>query len=318
MKVLLAVDQSRNSLAAARWVQALSLPAGSVLYLMHVFELKQWPEWPLFGNAQEFQEKLLPLRAKATVKAQRFITRMAESFHGQRSLKVQPNVIEGIPGAEILRTVEEYPMDLVVVGTKGLSGMKRFLLGSVSEWVLNESPCSVLVVRGQPRWTSRKTRGMRVLFATDGSHDAKMAIMLLKRLNLPKSAHVTIFHAAETSASLTTMATLTAHVDVVQLAEAIKRRGEQAGERLLQEARRELGRRTFCVESKMTKGHAAEEILKAAKRFRSDLVVVGSKGLTGLRRFLLGSVAHKVACHAPCSVMVVRQPLARGKSQKSK
>ncbi len=318
MKVLLAVDQSRNSLAAVRFIQCLPLPAGSVLFLLHVFELKQWPEWPLFGDVQEFQEKVARLRAKAAAKARRFISRMAESFHGQRKLEVRTKAVEGIPGAEILTAIEEYSNDLVVVGSKGLSGMKRFLLGSVSEWVLNESSCSVLVVRGQPRWTSRKTRGMRVLFATDGSHDAKMAITLLKRLNLPKSAHVTIFHVVDTSASLTTMATLTAHVDVAQLAEAITRTGEQAGERLLQEARRELGRRTFCVESKMTKGHAAEEILKAAKRFRSDLVVVGSKGLTGLRRFLLGSVAHKVARHASCSVMVVRQPLARGKSQKNK
>ena len=57
----------------------------------------------------------------------------------------------------------------------------------------------------------------------------------------------------------------------------------------------------------------AEEILKATKRTRADLVVVGSKGLTGLRRFLLGSVAHKVARHASCSVLVVRQSGPEGK-----
>ncbi len=65
----------------------------------------------------------------------------------------------------------------------------------------------------------------------------------------------------------------------------------------------------------MEEEHAAEEILKAAKRIRADLIVVGSKGLTGLRRFLLGSVAHKVARHAPCAVIVVQQAVPDEKSQ---
>ena len=54
---------------------------------------------------------------------------------------------------------------------------------------------------------------------------------------------------------------------------------------------------------------AAEEILKASQRIRADLVVMGSKGLTGLRRILLGSVSHKVVRYAKCSVLVVRQKL---------
>jgi hypothetical protein len=65
----------------------------------------------------------------------------------------------------------------------------------------------------------------------------------------------------------------------------------------------------------MEEEHAVEEILKAAKRICADFIVVGSKGLTGPRRFLLGSVAHKVARHAPCSVIVVRQAVPDEKSQ---
>lgn len=65
----------------------------------------------------------------------------------------------------------------------------------------------------------------------------------------------------------------------------------------------------------MEEEHAAEEILKAAMRSRADLIVVGSKGLTGLRRFLLGSVAPKVARHAPRSVIMVRQAVPDEKTQ---
>lgn len=143
MKILLAVDQSRNALAAARWAQGLPLPAGSILYLLHVFELKQWPEWSAFDDARQFQKKVSTVWEKATTKARRFIDRLADSFPRPR-LEVQANVAEGIPGAEILTAVEQHSIDLVVVGTKGLSGIKRFLLGSVSEWVLSDAPCSVM------------------------------------------------------------------------------------------------------------------------------------------------------------------------------
>lgn len=305
MNVLLAVDQSRHSLAAARWVQGLHLPAGSVLSLLHVFELQQWPELPLFGDVQQFQEKLVPLRTKATAKARRFINRMAESFRGQR-LEVQANVVEGLPGGEILAAIAQHPIDLVVVGTKGLSGIKQFLLGSVSEWVLSDAHCSVLMVRGQPRWTGRKARNMRVLLATDGSRDSKRAVTLLKNLNLPKAADLTIIHVVRGHPTLTTAAWLTGHMDATQLAEDMKRTLEQAGKQLLQETQQALSKKKLGVDILLTHGHAAEEILKTAKRSRADLIVVGSKGLTGLRRFLLGSTSHKVARHAPCSVLVVR------------
>jgi nucleotide-binding universal stress UspA family protein len=53
-------------------------------------------------------------------------------------------------------------------------------------------------------------------------------------------------------------------------------------------------------------GDPAEAILKVAEETRADLIVVGNKGMTGARRFLLGSVPNKVSHHAPCSVIIVR------------
>ncbi|MHB8659371.1 MAG: universal stress protein [Solirubrobacteraceae bacterium] len=53
-------------------------------------------------------------------------------------------------------------------------------------------------------------------------------------------------------------------------------------------------------------GDAADAILDVAEEQRSDLIVVGNKGMTGAKRFLLGSVPNKVSHHAPCSVLIVR------------
>jgi nucleotide-binding universal stress UspA family protein len=54
-------------------------------------------------------------------------------------------------------------------------------------------------------------------------------------------------------------------------------------------------------------GDPAEVIIEIANEQQADLIVVGSRGLTGIKRFLLGSVSNKVSHHAPCSVMIVRR-----------
>jgi nucleotide-binding universal stress UspA family protein len=76
---------------------------------------------------------------------------------------------------------------------------------------------------------------------------------------------------------------------------------------LLDAARTEaVGAGVREVETFARQGDAADAILDVAEEQRSDLIVVGNKGMTGARRFLLGSVPNKVSHHAPCSVLIVR------------
>jgi nucleotide-binding universal stress UspA family protein len=60
------------------------------------------------------------------------------------------------------------------------------------------------------------------------------------------------------------------------------------------------------VETYARQGDAADAIIDIAEEQRCDLIVVGNKGMTGAKRFLLGSVPNKVSHHAPCSVLIVR------------
>jgi nucleotide-binding universal stress UspA family protein len=76
---------------------------------------------------------------------------------------------------------------------------------------------------------------------------------------------------------------------------------------LLERARAEaLGGGVALVETFPRQGDAADAILDVAEERGSDLIVVGNKGMTGAKRFLLGSVPNKVSHHAPCSVLIVR------------
>ena len=61
-----------------------------------------------------------------------------------------------------------------------------------------------------------------------------------------------------------------------------------------------------AIETFARQGDAADAILDVAEEQRADLIVVGNRGMTGTKRFLLGSVPNKISHHAPCSVLIVR------------
>ena len=74
----------------------------------------------------------------------------------------------------------------------------------------------------------------------------------------------------------------------------------------LEEAAQELKESGVEVQTFAREGDPADAILDVAEERGSDLIVVGNKGMTGAKRFLLGSVPNKVSHHAPCSVLIIR------------
>ena len=78
------------------------------------------------------------------------------------------------------------------------------------------------------------------------------------------------------------------------------------GEEIIEAAREQLGRTSIEVDEDLLEGPAAEAILSAAATRKSDLIVMGSRGMVSLKGMVFGSVSTKVAHYAPCPVMVVR------------
>jgi nucleotide-binding universal stress UspA family protein len=77
-------------------------------------------------------------------------------------------------------------------------------------------------------------------------------------------------------------------------------------EKTLMESARALEEAGLEVETLAREGDPADAILDVAEETSADLILVGNKGMTGAKRFLLGSVPNKVSHHAPCSVMIIR------------
>ena len=138
---------------------------------------------------------------------------------------------------------------------------------------------------------------------TDGSQTAQTALEAAVDLAALSGARLLIVSAYEPVAD---QSARTESVDVPQDVQwTVGPRAEVL--ELLEQARATAaGAGLHQVESVARQGDAADAILDVAEEHSADLIVVGNKGMTGAKRFLLGSVPNKVSHHAPCSVLIVR------------
>jgi nucleotide-binding universal stress UspA family protein len=304
MRILLAIDQSKDSKVAINLLQKLKWPAGSTLILLHVTTID---EDMTAGSSSRLHKKTLDDSRKPPLAVHSELHRLESQFASE-TLQIHSMVVNGVPGQEILSVIRKEKIDMAVLGSRGLSRISGLLLGSVSEWVLKDASCSVLI--GRP--TSRKAKSsssLNILLATDGSRDSWKAVDVLKSLACPVDTTLTLFHVIrkkiyETGQVVGSVGK--SRTEFARLAKDLCGDRGSAGVDLLKDTRDALSSTGLKIRERLAFGHETQEILKAAKLQKADLVIVGSKGLTGLRRLLMGSVAHTVSQHAPCSVLVVR------------
>ncbi|MGQ9544043.1 MAG: universal stress protein [Candidatus Bathyarchaeia archaeon] len=81
---------------------------------------------------------------------------------------------------------------------------------------------------------------------------------------------------------------------------------EESGRAVIEKAKRMVDSAGLSASTRLETGQVADIILNVAKEEGTDLIVIGSRGLSGVKRFFLGSVSNKVSHHAPCPVLIVR------------
>jgi nucleotide-binding universal stress UspA family protein len=140
-----------------------------------------------------------------------------------------------------------------------------------------------------------------IVVGTDGSDTATQAVRQAIELARAVGARIELVSAYEP----VTDARLRETIDVPQDLHWILNPREDV-EATLEQAAREVRAAGVEVEVYARQGDPADAILDVAEERGSDLIVVGNKGMTGAKRFLLGSVPNKVSHHAPCSVLIIR------------
>lgn len=285
MKIIAAYDGSKYGRWAIEWVEHLPLKAPSRLTVVHVVD-PQWVPPPrvvqpaVVGN-QRFEraeiQRLEKLTERLLTKAQKLSVVVSL---GGKVIKER--------GAIPKMILEHAPKrnGMVILGSRGLSALDRFMLGSVSTRVAQYAPCPVLVVKQPPR-TIR-----RILLAMDRSKSssnglnfiiARMVPNILPGRNDTRPIEVVVAYALPFDYSRGNCTV--PHVD---------------------EGARRLRRAGFRVIERVEMGDPAATILKIAAKQKPDLIVTGSKGIGAVERLFVGSVSYQVLQQAPCSVLIIK------------
>lgn len=304
MKILLAVDGSPDSFVAADLIANRPWPPGSEVRILDVVRLPFTPtaetralpdsDYTRMERAAMKQAEIAVDEARARVSV--------NNADRESPLLITTAILLGHPQDTILSEAEGWEADLIFLGSRGLGGFQRFFLGSVSTAVATHANCSVEIARADEAHPIRKTH-LKILLAVDGSAGSEAAVQAVCERPWPEGSTVKIIAAAEPPQPFTTeswVALSNQYQDWTKtLADLARAAVEQAAV--------QLAGTSLTVLSEVVKGQARDVIVREAETWGADLIVLGSRGLGGFERVLLGSVSHAVVTLAACSVKIVRQ-----------
>lgn len=283
--ILFAADFSESSQEAFRTACVLAVEGQTRLHVLHVVEPNWVPEDPTFlGQAGvQFYDAFTDGSREAKLEK-----RLCTAHVPDIPIEVEYHVKEGNPATEILHMADEVGADLIVVGTHGRTGLSWLLAGSVATSVMQRSTCPVLALHsaGRPQ-AAEKIQA--ILHPTDFSVGSEAALLVAREMARDLGARLILLHVAPFDVYIHDM---TVPVDLSMSREA------------LEDMRRRVDGPDlkYPVESRLSQGDAAEEILRRAGELDHGLIVMGSHGRTGLTRLLFGSVTEYVLPRgaAPC------------------
>jgi nucleotide-binding universal stress UspA family protein len=291
--IVVGIDFSSEAQEAARQALGVARHLGAELVLVHVRATVELPVVPDRRDSADraLQERWREHDARELAAAREELGRLRERLSGQ-----------GVPVSQLL--VEDYPADglcaaasqlgarFTVVGTHGRTGLRWLQMGSVAQHVVRQSETDVLVAR-----RSSNDAYHRILVATDFSASAERALDSAIALAAP-GARIDVVHHVPTrwraGGNVAAGELLSRDIDL--LADFTREQGVD----LL--ARKQVP--GFELLFHVSTERPVPGIVHWLETHGGDLVVLGSHGRRGVRRFLLGSVAEAVVRHAPCSVLV--------------
>ena len=292
-KVLVATDLSEGADEAIRQGHARALAAGGELVVCHVVP-------NMMRNNPLFPQRNSP-EASGVVDLERRIADATEArvvaVTGREEGSFRVIVDNGSPDAAIVRTADEVGSTLVVVSSRGATGLDRLLLGSVAERVVRYAHCPVLVAR------PHAATG-HILVATDFSEAAEAAVAAAGDEARARGAKVTLMHSIDVLPDPAFGLGAPFGASLVIPPKELVAEARGAAVKALEDlrARYHLDGEVLSVE-----GSAASAILDAARDLPAEEIILATRGRTGIKRMVLGSVAEKVVAHAPCPVLAVRR-----------
>jgi nucleotide-binding universal stress UspA family protein len=294
MRVLLAYDGSRDAQQAANLVAATAWPPGSTVRVIGVIEpaVLAATAWPT-AMPDYFAEADQQLTDYYTNELAEVVKRLEATERA-----VESAVLRGRPATAIVDEAAAFAADLVVVGSRGRGAIGSLILGSVSGEVVDHAPCPVLIARG--------STVTRVVFATDGSAVAASAQQVLTAWPMFRSIPIRVVSVADVIEPWHPGIAPTMYAQVIEAQARDLEQARSDHERIANESAEALRGAGLDATAETRVGDAAAQIIAASVAWGADLIVLGSRGRTGLTRLVLGSVARNVVHGSATSTLVVR------------
>jgi nucleotide-binding universal stress UspA family protein len=290
MQIVMGIDGSAASLTALDLVTATVWPTDTNIRLVGAFELPA--DW--IGLAPSPSDPAADDDLQRTLFDS--VQGLSEPLRRQ-GYATETVVARGRAADVLLAEAEDLSADLIVVGNRGLGVAASVLLGSVSATLVDHANCPVLVARGPSV--------SRILVATDGSQSAEAIPAVVAAWDVFRDMPIDVLCVApptrggEGTTILPGMPGIESpHADASHEIDRYLVMANEMAARLVAAG--------WLATSSVRRGEAAQEIETAAVDLGADLIITGSRGLSGLQRLLLGSVAHNVLLHSHRSVLVMR------------
>ena len=236
---------------------------------------------------------------------------LAESYGAERAFE------PGNPAEVLIGFAGRVGADLLVVGSVGMTGARRFLLGSVPNKVSHHASTDLLIVKTDP---PRNQGGdyRSILVGTDGSPTAMRAVDMASSLSSSLGIAPTIVCAYQPPTEQELKAMRADPADPVAQWSAGKTSRDtpeefrwriadaSKAEDILERAAEHAERQGVKADVRAIEGHAAETLISLAEKEDMDLIAVGSVGMTGAKRFMLGNVPHRISHHSPTDLLILR------------
>ncbi len=301
MKVLVALDESRFGETVLAAVASRVWPEGSKIKLVTVVHGLETLAGFLDATLAQhiFHEDSPKIQA-----ARRYLTAASMDLAARlQSVTVEWEVIVGHVREAILEHAQEWKAELIVVGSHGKRGLA--VMGSVSQSVVQHAHCPVLVAKRPADREAFCCDEINVLVAVDNSSYSVATMQWAASQSWAKPVHYCL---------MTVLPPMSDSYAREPDPEAAQRRLVEfeyvhASVLLsLNEWASMLAatHKACTVDCQVLEGDPRELILELAAAWPADLIVMGSHGRSGLRRYLLGSVSQSVCLHAQCSTEIVR------------
>lgn len=291
-RILLATDFSTWARRAEEYAFTLAASWHAKLTMMTVLEFPPGlnPDYPV--NHQYLTHRMNEATAQLAELKQR---------GSRRGIAMTTRIGTGLPSEEVNAAAQAEDSDLIILGTRGKTGLAHVLLGSTAERVIRTAPCPVLAVHMAKEEASGHygVRLERLLVPVDFSDCSLDAVEYAAMVARQSKAAIELMHVLEPVAY---------GLDFTLGHSAERDRKRERVKKQLQDLSAALSAAGVSVKSHLRGGVPVDTILDDVRILPCDLIVMGTHGRRGLSHVMAGSVTEAVLRRAQCPVLTVRSP----------